>query len=180
MFKIDKKELKDLSFRSKKILKIANVEENPAVNWYKYKSPTIQARNYFIISFCKILPPCEFKNSIYRSIGVKIGKDVSIVNDCLLDPMFPELIVIKDDAIIGWGAKLYTHEFTQKNYRIGSIIVDENVTIGELAVVRPGITIGKGALIGAMSFVNKDVKSGDIVAGIPIRSIKNKLSHPKK
>ncbi|MBI3036976.1 hypothetical protein HYY73_04485 [Candidatus Woesearchaeota archaeon] len=115
MVGIDKKEAYAFRKNGKKMLKLVKFGkgENPARQWCRYKNPMIQAINYAVMLFCKLLPPCEIKNSLYRLIGVKIGKNVSISNDCIIDTIFPELIMIDDNAIVGWGTKLYTHEFTQ-------------------------------------------------------------------
>ena len=174
MFKIEKQELGDLRENHKKVIKKLNFEDdiNPARRWYLYKNPLTQAFNYFIILICKILPPCEIKNHLYRMLGVKIGKNVSIANDSILDPIFPELIVIGDNVTIGWGSKLYTHEFTQHVARIGSIIFKKNSMLGEWSVVRPGVTVGENSLIAAMSFVNEDVEDNLVEGGIPIHVIK--------
>lgn len=37
--------------------------------------------------------------------------------------------------------------------------------------VLPGVTIGDGAVVGAGALVNKDVPAGDVVAGVPAKSI---------
>ncbi|UCD06897.1 MAG: acyltransferase [Candidatus Aenigmatarchaeota archaeon] len=175
MIKISKEEIEDLRKNNRKFLKEIKFKlgSNPARRWYKYKNPIKQAKNYFIVLICKHLPPCELKNHLYRLIGVTIGKNVSIANDAILDPIFPELIKIEDNAIIGWGTKLFTHEFTLDTFRIGSIILRKNSMIGEFSVARPGVTIGKNSMIAAMSFVNEDVEDNSLEGGVPIHIIKH-------
>ncbi|MFH1182266.1 MAG: acyltransferase [Candidatus Woesearchaeota archaeon] len=168
MFKIAREDLEKFRSSGKKILILKKVKENPARIWYKYKNPLLQAFNYSIVLFAKPLPPCEFKNHLYRLIGVKIGKKVSIAPDCILDTIFPELIRIDDDVIIGWGTKLYTHEFTQNTVRIGTIHFHNNSLVGEWSILRPGIEIGENSLIAAASFVNKDVPKNLVEGGVPI------------
>src|SRR3989338_1205800 len=46
------------------------------------------------------LPPCEFKNNLLRMIGVKIGKDVCISPDVVIDWLFPELVEIGDGTLV--------------------------------------------------------------------------------
>ena len=53
------------------------------------------------------------------------------------------------------------------------IIIGKNVWIGAHAVILPGVTIGDNAIIGAGAIVNKNIKRGDIVAGVPAKSIKS-------
>lgn len=168
MFNLQRKDVEKLRTKGKKFLQVITVKENPARMWYKYKNPLIQAINYIVMELCKFLPPCEIKNYLYRGIGAKIGKNVAIANDCIIDTIFPELIRIDDGCIIGWGTRLYTHEFTHTTARIGSIHLEKNSMIGEWSVVRPGVVVGKNSLIAAMSFVNKDIPKNLIEGGIPI------------
>ncbi len=59
---------------------------------------------------------------------------------------------------------------TEKECRIGN-----DVWIGSNAVIRRGISIGDGAVIGANSFVNADVEPYAVVAGSPARFIRKRL-----
>lgn len=52
------------------------------------------------------------------------------------------------------------------------VFIDENVWIGQNAVILPGINIGKGAIIGAGAIVTKNVLPYTMVAGNPARVIK--------
>lgn len=54
-------------------------------------------------------------------------------------------------------------------------VVGNDVWIGANVVVRRGVKIGNGAIIGANSFVNKDVGDFEIVGGIPAKFIKKRF-----
>ena len=54
----------------------------------------------------------------------------------------------------------------------GECIVGNDVWIGSNAVIRRGVRIGNGAIIGANSFVNKDVNDFEIVGGVPAKHIR--------
>ncbi|WJV19350.1 DapH/DapD/GlmU-related protein [Rossellomorea marisflavi] len=54
-----------------------------------------------------------------------------------------------------------------------SVKIGDRVWIGENVVILYGVTIGEGAIIGANSLVNKDVKENTIVAGSPAKPIKS-------
>ncbi len=58
----------------------------------------------------------------------------------------------------------------------GDIHIENDVWIGESAVLMSGITIGSGAIIGARSVVTKSVKPYTIVAGNPGRQIRERFS----
>ena len=54
----------------------------------------------------------------------------------------------------------------------GPVVIEDNVWIGDKACILPGVTIGKGAVIGAGAVVTSSVAPGDVVAGVPAKSIK--------
>ena len=51
-------------------------------------------------------------------------------------------------------------------------IIGNDVWIGAQAIIKQGVKIGDGAVIGANSFVNKDIEPFSIVVGSPARHIK--------
>ncbi|WP_298156728.1 CatB-related O-acetyltransferase [Flavobacterium sp.] len=61
----------------------------------------------------------------------------------------------------------------------GKCTIGNDVWLGSNVVVRRGVTIGDGAIVGANSFVNKDVKPFEIVGGIPARTIKMRFTDDK-
>ena len=54
----------------------------------------------------------------------------------------------------------------------GPVIIEDNAWIGEMACIMPGVTIGKGAIIGANAVVTKDVPPYTLAAGNPARIVK--------
>jgi acetyltransferase-like isoleucine patch superfamily enzyme len=51
-------------------------------------------------------------------------------------------------------------------------VIGADVWIGANSVIASGVTVGLGAVIGANSFVNRDVEPYEIVAGTPIRRLR--------
>ena len=146
-------------------------EDKSLKRWREIGSPGKALRNYLVMVLCRFLPDVEFKNRLYRRIGMKIGKNVSIFGTNF-DIFFPELIEIGDNTIIGNSTMIVTHEFLVKEWRRGPVKIGKNVTVGAMTLVLPGVEIGDGATVAAYSLVNSSVRSGSTVGGVPIREIK--------
>lgn len=58
-------------------------------------------------------------------------------------------------------------------------VIGNDVWIGANCVIRAGISIGNGAVVGAQSFVNKDVPPYAVVVGSPARIIRYRFSEEK-
>jgi len=92
-----------------------------------------------------------------------IGRNVDIGSFCYLNAK--NGIVIENNVQIGSHTSIYT-ESTIDN-KAGPVILKKNCKIGAHSVIMPGITIGENAIIGALSFINKDVPANAIYYGIP-------------
>lgn len=87
------------------------------------------------------------------------------------DVFFPELITVKQDAIIGYDATILCHEFLQDEYRTGPVTIGTEAMVGAGAIVLPGVEIGAGASIAANSLVTEDVPPETTVAGVPAEAV---------
>lgn len=52
------------------------------------------------------------------------------------------------------------------------VVIEDNVWLGEFVSVLPGVTIGKGSIIGANSLVSKSIPPNVIAVGSPAKPIK--------
>ena len=97
-----------------------------------------------------------------------------------------EGIEIQDYATISSGCMLYgLSDDYSGDYLTNSMIPNEfrnvrkaKLTVGKFSIVGtgcrifPGVTIGEGTAVGAMSMVKKNLKAWTIYAGIPCREIR--------
>lgn len=69
----------------------------------------------------------------------------------------------------------YNENWEWSNSEHKSIIIGDNVWIGEFSRICKGVKIGKGAIVAASAVVTKDVPEYTIVAGNPAKVVKNLL-----
>nr|WP_245969802.1 DapH/DapD/GlmU-related protein [Thiocapsa rosea] len=58
-------------------------------------------------------------------------------------------------------------------------MIEDDVWLGYGSVVLDGVTIGRGAVIGAGSVVTKDIPSGAIAAGAPAKELGRRVDRAK-
>jgi len=139
--------------------------------WTDAKHPLRVALNYVAIVLARISPSLKVKNWLLSRIGVTVGDRVSWGLESTPDVFWPELVTVRDDAIVGYDATLLCHEFLQDEYRTGEVVVGERAMIGAGVVVLPGVEIGADAQVAANSLVADDVPAGETVAGVPAEPV---------
>ena len=98
--------------------------------------------------------------------GVKIGQNVWIGYDCIIETSCPHLVTLRDGSSVGIRALIIAH------YReVQGVVVGEEASIGPGAIILPGVTIGQGSIVTAGSVVTASVPPMTIVQGNPARPI---------
>ena len=105
--------------------------------------------------------------------GLRVGKNVYIMEDVEFDRGYPYLISIGDNCRISKGVRILSHDATTFRdlgiNRIAPVKILEGCFIGERAIILPGVTIGPRTLVAAGSVVNRDIGEDKAVAGNPAR-----------
>ncbi len=140
--------------------------------WHKTVSPLKVVINFLIINTARYLPWLWLKNILYRAVGMKVGKNVSVGLMAMFDIFFPEMVEIDDNSILGYNSTILCHEYLINEWRTGKVKIGKNVMIGANVTILPGVIIGDGAVVSACSLVNKDVPENSVVGGIPIKRLK--------
>ncbi|GAB4110883.1 MAG: acyltransferase [Roseiflexaceae bacterium] len=131
------------------------------------------ARNAAIIQACRYIPHMPTKNALLRLLGMQVAPHAAIGLMVMFDIFFPEDVRLGSDCVIGYNSVLLCHDVTRRTWRRGPIWIGQDVTIGANTTVLPGVVIGDGAVVSAMSLVNRDVPPGAFVGGVPIRMIRH-------
>lgn len=147
----------------------------------------------FLLHIVGYVPLHIVRRLFYRLGGVKIGKGSTIHMGAKFYNPFN--IVIGEDTIVGEGVVLdgrdklvignhvdiasevmiynAEHDVRDLNFRAicAPVVIEDYVFIGPRAIILPGVTVKKGAVIGAGAVVTKDVGTGAIVGGVPAKQI---------
>jgi acetyltransferase-like isoleucine patch superfamily enzyme len=54
------------------------------------------------------------------------------------------------------------------------VVIEDDVDLGVNSVILPGVTVAKGAVVGAGAVVNRDVPAYSVVAGVPAKVLRER------
>lgn len=103
---------------------------------------------------------------LHRWRGVKIGKNVWIGYDAIIETSSPHLVTLEDGSSVGIRSTIIAHFRELEGVRVG-----EGAVIGAGAMILPNVTIGRGAVITAGSVVTHSVEEMTLVQGNPAKSV---------
>ncbi len=117
--------------------------------------------------------------------SISIGPRVAVQNGCIfLSALQP--IVIEAHAQIACGCAIYSYNHgiepeqeicTQPLTARGPVVIGQDAWLGVGVKVLSGVTIGRGAVIGAGSVVTRDIPPFAIAAGVPARVVRFRGDH---
>ena len=82
-------------------------------------------------------------------------------------------VIIEDNVQIGSHCSIYS--VSTVDNKEGRVVLKRNCRIGSHSLIMPGVTVGENSVIGAFSFVNKDIPRDTLAYGISVKLVK-KLS----
>jgi len=140
----------------------------------------------------------KWRNFLLRCFGAEIGQGVIVRPNVKIT--YPWKLKIGDNSWIGDNVELYTlgditigknavvsqrsylcaasHDYQAEAFDIfaNAIVIEDETWLATDVYIAPGVTIGKGALIGARSSVFKDMPEGMICVGSPATPVKSRLA----
>ena len=99
----------------------------------------------------------------------KLGRNVEIGTFTMIDAR--EGVFIGDNVKIGFGSVIIS--YSSIDGKKGAVYLGDGCKIGANSVIMPGINVGQGAVVGANSFVNRDVPANEMWFGTPARRHKH-------
>lgn len=100
--------------------------------------------------------------------NLKLGKYVDIGAFTYINAKYG--VEIENNVQIGSHCSIYS--ISTIDNKFGKVIIKKNAKIGTHSVIMPEITIGENAIVGAFSFVNKNVPDNTTVIGVPAKRLK--------
>lgn len=108
-----------------------------------------------------------------RQGGACIGDYSRVNRNCCLD--FRGALEIGANVSISPEVMILTasHEVNDLDFRtvMRPVVIEDYVWIGSRALILPGVTLGRGSVIGAGAVVTRNVEPLSIVAGVPARPV---------
>ena len=132
--------------------------------------------NVIIDDFTYISTSMKISSNVHISAGCKIiGGRNAFVEMREYSTLAPNVVLSagSDDYLEGIATPMVPLKF-KGNVQIGKIVINEHCIVGAGSVVLPNVIFGRGACVGALSLVNKDIPEWELHAGIPSKKIKER------
>ena len=123
----------------------------------------------------------HLRANFFKPSGVTIGHDTIIGYGAFLDGRGG--LTIGNHVDIATDVLIYTNEHNINTPDFGNafapVTIKDYVFIGPRAIILPGVTIGRGAVVAAGAVVTKDIPDLEVWGGVPAKKISDrKLKNP--
>jgi len=125
------------------------------------------AKNRLLQLLARFAPGADtLRVRLHRWRGVKMGHDIWIGYDTILETSSPHLITIGNSVVINMRVTVIAHFHGAQG-----VCIEDNAFIGPGAIILPNVTVGRGAVVAAGSVLNTSVPPMTMVRGNPARPV---------
>ncbi len=104
---------------------------------------------------------------LHRWRGVKMGQNVWVGYDAIIETSYPELVTIKEGATIGIRTLIIAHF----RGRSRGVVIEEDAFLGPGVIILPNVIVGRGSVVTAGSVVTSSVPPRTLVQGNPAKPV---------
>jgi UDP-2-acetamido-3-amino-2,3-dideoxy-glucuronate N-acetyltransferase len=145
--------------------------------------------NVVVYSFSNLYG-CQIGDNTRIGTHVEIQRGVTIGANCKIQShsFICSGVEIGNDVFVGHGVVFVNDKFPRatasgrlqvdSDWELLRTTVEHGATIGSGAIILGGIRIGRGALVGAGAVVSHDAEPGQVVAGVPARTLAQQATEP--
>lgn len=109
-------------------------------------------------------------------VNTEIGSFCSIADNCIIGGASHPIDWVSTSPVFHEGKNVLRKNFSSHSYNtVEKTIIENDVWIGSNCLIKSGVKIKNGAVIGMGSVVTKDIGSYEIWAGNPAKKIKNRF-----
>jgi acetyltransferase-like isoleucine patch superfamily enzyme len=112
--------------------------------------------------------PTKYNWVVQNVTGLKLGYKTDIGAFTYINAKYS--VEIQENVQIGSHCSIYS--VSTIDDKCGPVLLGKNCRIGSHSIIMPGVTVGVNAVVGAFSFVTKNIPDGETWAGVPARPIK--------
>lgn len=140
---------------------------------------------------------------VFHPEAIRLGSNIYIGHNTILKGYFRNQLTIGNDTWIGQqcffhsagglrignrvgigpGVRIITSSHREEgpgvpilfsNLEFREVVVEDDCDIGVGAIILPGVTVGRGSLVGAGAVVTEHVEPWSVVAGVPARLLRRR------
>jgi dTDP-4-amino-4,6-dideoxy-D-glucose acyltransferase len=100
---------------------------------------------------------------LFGTAGIEIGDFASLSGRVA--------VYSTNDDFVGGHLSGPTVPADLRNVSAARVIVGSHVIVGAGSVILPGVRLGRGAAVGALSLVKRDLADGELAGGVPARTL---------
>lgn len=147
------------------------------LSWFSLKERLLRVQAFLLFPGKKLR--LYGKVTFLEKANITIGTGCSMNHNVIIQGR--EKVVLGNYVTLSQGVMILDGGLSEsdvirgvkvKSHSCRPVIIEDHAWIGAGAIILPGVTIGKSAIVGAGSVVTKNVQSGWLVAGAPAKPIR--------